>query len=69
MRTKRLPVRYRNLVKGFPNAGPYPNITGMKKKYYDTFGRESITVICGNSLYHLGYEMSGKAKMIYDIAH
>ena len=71
MRTKTLPVKYREMVSAHAqaSAGPYPNITGMKKQYWDTCGRESITVKCGTYLYLLGYTMDGKTKEIYDLAH
>ena len=63
MRTKRLPARYKHKVEGkFPCAGPCPSISGMKKQYW---GQESITVMCGNCLYLLGYEMTGEAGFIY----
>ena len=70
MRTKYLPVKYSNLVSGkYASAGPRPNITGMKKLYWDVAGRESVTVMCGNYLYLLGWErnIDEEARRIYDI--
>lgn len=66
MRTKYLPVKYRHLVSGkFPNAGPRPNIRGMKEKYY---GLESICVMCGQFLYYLGQEFNDTNQHIYALA-
>lgn len=68
MRTKRLPCKYKGMVEGkYPNAGPYPCIAGMKKQYWDTCGRESITVMCGTYPYLLGYEMTGEIQHIYEV--
>lgn len=32
----------------FPSAGPYPNITGMKQKYW---GMDAMCVKCGTYVY------------------
>jgi len=66
VKTKRLSVRYKNLVEGkFPNAGPNPNIEGMKKRFY---GTESICVMCGKFLYYLGDFFDEKNAQIYALA-
>lgn len=69
MKTKRLPTKYRGLVEGkFPNAGPNPNIRGMKKKFY---GLDSVCVMCGKYLYYLGdslERLDNEAAMIYALA-
>jgi len=68
MKTKRLPVKYRPLLEGYPNAGPRPNVTGMKKRYY---GEDSICVMCGEYLYCLGKNFTDtNAAFIYNkLAH
>ena len=66
MKTKRLPAKYRALLEGFPNAGPNPNITGMKSKYY---GKDSVCVMCGKYLYRVGDNLEDKrAAFIYNLA-
>ena len=66
MKTKRLPVKYKALVEDFPNAGPNPNITGMKSKYY---GKDSVCVMCGKYLYKVGDSIDDKrAAFIYNLA-
>lgn len=63
MKTKRLPVKYKNLVEGkYPNAGPCPSITGMKKQVY---GVDSFCVTCGSFLYYLGKTLNGETSRIY----
>ena len=69
MRTKILSVKHRQLVEGkFPNAGPCPNIRGMKKLYWDMGKRKAVTVLCGRYLYLLGYSTEGEAGYIYGLA-
>lgn len=67
MKTKRLATKYRALVEGkYPNAGPRPNVTGMKRKYY---GVESVCVMCGNYLYKIGESLNNQqAAYIYNLA-
>ena len=67
-KTKRVPVKYEILLDGFPNAGPNPNITGMKEKYY---GKDSYCVMCGKYLYYLGKDITDtKTNFIYNmLAH
>ncbi len=66
MKTKRLPVKYLALIEDFPSAGPHPNITGMKNKYY---GKDSVCVMCGNYLYKVGDNLNEKrAAFIYNLA-
>lgn len=66
MKTKRLPVKFRSMVEDkFPNAGPNPNIRGMKEKYY---GKDAFTVMCGNFLYYLGDTLIGETAVIWDLA-
>jgi len=67
MKTKRLSTKYRALVEGiFPNAGPNPNITGMKRKYY---GKDSVCIMCGSYLYKVGETLDDKAAAyIYNLA-
>ena len=68
MKTKRVPVKYKILLDGFPSAGPRPNIKGMKAKYY---GKDSYCVMCGNFLYCLGNDITDtKTNFIYNmLAH
>ena len=67
MKTKRLLTKHRALVEGkFPNAGPNPCISGMKRKYY---GENSVCVMCGNYLYKVGENLNDKtAAYIYNMA-
>ena len=67
-KTKRVPLQYKILLDEFPNAGPNPNITGMKKHVY---GTDSYCVMCGNYLYNLGKDVTDvKTNFIYNmIAH
>lgn len=67
MKTRRLSTKHRALVEGkFPNAGPHPNITGMKRKFY---GKDSVCVMCGNYLYKIGENLDDKtAAYIYNLA-
>ncbi len=67
MKTKRLSTKYLAIVEGlFPNAGPNPNITSMKRKYY---GQDSVCVMCGNYLYKVGDDLNDKrAAFIYNLA-
>lgn len=65
-RTKYLPVKYRDLVAGkFPNAGPYPYIRAMKKKYY---GLDSFCVRCGTYIYRLGTKLTKETETIWRLA-
>ena len=72
-KTKRLPIKYFHLVSGqFPNAGPNPSISGMKKQFW---GMDSICVMCGQYLYYLGNKnslhngrLSGLAEKVYSLA-
>lgn len=63
-KTKRVPIKYKILLDGIPNAGPNPNITGMKKHHY---GVDSYCVMCGNYLYNLGKDITdAKTNFIYN---
>ena len=42
------------LLEQFPNAGPHPNVTGMKNKYY---GINALCVMCGPYLYNVTREI------------
>ncbi len=42
----------------FPNAGPYPNITGMKNKYW---GLDALCIRCGAYVYHVDAETYQRA--------
>jgi hypothetical protein len=53
-----LPVKYRSMVSGFPNAGPRPNVTGMRKIY----GKNAYLVMCGQYLYHVDRETYYRCK-------
>lgn len=67
MKIKYLPAKYKNkVINKYPNAGPRCNITGMKK-IWNLGKKESITVICGNYLYFLGYELTGETATIYNM--
>ena len=66
MRTKRLSKHFKGFVEGkYPNAGPNPNITGMKEKYY---GKDSMTVMCGKYLYLLPDTDEGRL-IYYNLAY
>jgi hypothetical protein len=41
----------------FPSAGPYPNITGMKKLYW---GMDAYCLKLGAYVYHVDYETYSK---------
>ena len=66
--TKRLSTKHKELVMGqYPNAGPNPCITGMKKLYY---GKEAYTVMCGKYLYYLGQQLDTPSKeKIWNLAN
>lgn len=42
----------KNLLNGCPSAGPYPNITGMRR----IWGKNAIIVKCGVYIYNVSYE-------------
>lgn len=42
----------------FPSAGPYPNITGMKNKYW---GNDALCIKCGVYVYHVDADTYRKA--------
>ncbi len=52
LNVKRTPQQEREL-ETFPNAGPYPNITGMKKHYW---GKDALCIKCGPYVYHVDAE-------------
>lgn len=43
----------------FPSSGQYPNIMGMKQKYY---GLDSYCIMCDNYLYHVDEKTYIRAK-------
>jgi hypothetical protein len=47
-RTLYVPVKYKHLLEEFPNAGPNPNITGMKQHYW---GMGAYCIKCGQYVY------------------
>ena len=51
--TKTAPKDQTSRLGGFPSAGPYPNITGMKKLYW---GRDAYCVRCGVYVYCVNRE-------------
>ena len=38
-----VPVRFAKSLENYPSAGPYPNITGMRNKYW---GQDDYIIIC-----------------------
>lgn len=64
MRTKRIAVKHRILLEGYPNAGPNPNVRGMKEKYY---GNDSYCVMCGKYIYFLGKTLDKKSSPLYNM--
>lgn len=47
-RTLHVPAKYSHLLEDFPNAGPNPNITGMKEKYW---GMDAYCIKCSSYVY------------------
>ena len=47
-RTLHVPAKYSHLLEDFPNAGPNPNITGMKENYG---GMDAYCIKCGSYVY------------------
>lgn len=41
------------LLENFPSAGPRPNITGMKKKFW---GEDALCIKCGQYVYHVDFK-------------
>ena len=41
-----------NILKNFPNAGPHPNITGMRKLYW---GKDAYLIKSGVYVYKVDY--------------
>lgn len=54
MKTGRTSIKnyYRLKLKSFPSAGPYPNVTGMRK----IWGKEAYILWCGNYIYKVDYD-------------
>lgn len=44
-------------LSAYGNAGPYPNITGMKEKYW---GKDAFCVKCGAYVYNVPEEIYNK---------
>ena len=42
-----------DILKDFPNAGPRPNIAGMRKLYW---GKDALLIKCGQYVYKVNYE-------------
>lgn len=56
MKTKTLPIKYKELVElKFPNFHKSGSIRGMKKLYY---GKDALLVRCGNYIYNVTSEPS-----------
>jgi len=51
--TKRAPKEHADRFGSFPSAGPYPNITGMKKQFW---GLDAYCVRCGAYVYKVDQE-------------
>ena len=67
IRTKTLPVKYKDMLNDYGSAGPNPNISGMKQNFW---GNDAYTVKCGSYVYFLGRYPDEKAMHIYnDLAH
>ena len=43
-----------SILQEYPNAGPYPNITGMRKLYW---GADALVIRCGAYAYNVPYEV------------
>lgn len=43
-----VPVRFAKSLENYPSAGPYPNITGMRNKYW---GQDAYIIRCGAYVY------------------
>ena len=43
-----------NILKDYPNAGPNPNIAGMRKLYW---GKDAFVIRCGAYAYNVPYEV------------
>lgn len=43
-----VPVRFAKSLENYPSAGPYPNITGMRNKYW---GQDAYVIRCGAYAY------------------
>lgn len=62
MRTKKLPIEFKNKVINFPNFDKTGSIRGMKKLYY---GKNALLVRCGNYIYNVSSEPS----IYYELAY
>ena len=67
MKTLKVTRREANLLNlgRFPNAGPHPNITGMKMKWGGRFGwKDVLCVSDGTYLYKVDQETYDKIKEV-----
>lgn len=62
MRTKKLPIEFKNNVINFPNFDKTGSIRGMKKLYY---GKNALLVRCGNYIYNVSADPS----IYYELAY
>ena len=53
---KYVPVTPHNerILSEYPNAGPYPNVTGMRKLYW---GKDALLVRSGAYVYHVPFDV------------
>lgn len=42
-----------NILSKFPNAGPHPNIAGMRNLYW---GKDALLIKCGSYVYKVDYK-------------
>lgn len=61
MKTIRVKKKYHDRLNldSFPNAGPYPCISGLKEKVY---GKDALLVQCGAYVYHVDEKTYWEAK-------
>ena len=66
MKNKVYPVKYakqsnispflKSHIKSFPNAGPHPNITGMRHVWGESNQRKLFLVMMGSYLYNVSWD-------------
>lgn len=67
MKNKVYPVKYvkqvnisivlKSRIESFPNAGPYPNITGMRRVWGESNQRKLFLVMMGSYLYNVSWNI------------
>ena len=66
MKNKVYPVKYakkssispslKSRIESFPNAGPHPNITGMRRVWGESNQRKLFLIMMGSYLYNVNWD-------------